>query len=523
MQLQHHVVSKRFALTLLTTALCACGGGADLNQQDATSMAPPPSATSTTAPAINVPIEFSDTRNSFVIMPTATGFEVRKKFGPGSPVAVSRQAILKFSDVTVRLGIGEQSKTIPADDLRTLIELYIAFFNRVPDAEGLGYWIGEVKAGMTIDQLASNFYGAAVQRPNLTGYSATMSNADFVKIIYKNVLGRSGDKAPPQDDVNYWAGELDSGRSTKGALVKSMLDSAHSFVGHAEWGWVPQLLDNKIAVGKYFAVEHGLGYIDPNDSISKGMDIAGKVSATSTEAARTLMNVSDTSFNLLGTSASGSGVGDSRNCLNPDLYRQGVSHYTEMTSDIRSTGTSERFAVTYKANGNVNFKGQSAQEIVADTLLLSGQSAGVVSQVKTYVAIGSNEVVTYGSILSVKLNNTVNYEVTNTMTPPERMPYALVINQPYRQTTSVKMEITGNTMSFPETTSTETTTFLGVESVSVPAGTFNACKLQSIGTSNGFDTYSYAWYVAEGDLRGMVAKVDSGDSVTVATKMSVNR
>lgn len=523
MQFQHHVVSKRFALTLLTTALCACGGGADLNQQDAKSMAPPPTGISTTAPAINIPIEFNDTRNSFVIMPTATGFEVRKKFGPSSPVAVSRQAILKFSDVTVRVGMGEQSKTIPADDLRTLIELYIAFFNRVPDAEGLGYWIGEVKRGMTIDELASNFYGAAVQRPSLTGYSDTMSNADFVKIIYKNVLGRSGDKAPPKADVDYWAGELDSGFRTKGALVKIMLESAHKFVGHAEWGWVPQLLDNKIAVGKYFAIEHGLGYIDPNDSISKGMEIAGKVSATSTEAARTLMNVSDTNFNLLGTSASGSGVGDSRNCLNPDLYKQGVSHYTEMTSDIRSTGTSERFAVTYKANGNVNFKGQTAQEIVADTLLLTGQSAGVVSQVKSYVTIGSNEVITYGSILSVKLNNTVNYEVTNTMTPPERMPYALVINQPYSQTTSVKMEITGNPMDFPVTTSTDTTTFLGVESVSVPAGTFNACKLQSIDKSNGFDTYSYAWYIAEGDLRGMVAKVDSGDSVTVATKMSVNR
>lgn len=522
MQFLHLSVTKRFTLTLLAAALTACGGGNELSQNEAKLASPPPSPLAG-APAAEAPITIDGPRNAYVIIAMTTGFEVRPAFGPGLPVKVKSDATLKFTDVTVQLNMGELAKLIPSNDLRTLIELYIAFFNRVPEAEGLGYWIKAIKAGMTIDQLANNFYGAAVQYPEQTGYSSTMSNADFVKIIYKNVLGRSGAKAPPDADVNYWAGELASGRATKGSLIIAMLNSAHSFVGNAEWGWVPDLLDNKIAVGKYFAIEHGLGYVSPTEAISKGMQIAGQVTATSTEAARSMINMSDISFNLAGTSPTGSGVGDSRNCLNPDLYRQGVSHYTEMISEIRSTGTSEKFAVTYRANGNVTFKGQTAQEIVADTLLLSGDNMGVTSQIKSYVNIGPNELITYGSVLTIKQDQNTNYEVTNTMTPPERMPYYLVINQPFTQTTTSKTEITGNPMDFPETTSTESITFLGTESVTVPAGTFTSCKLRQTSNSNGYESVTYSWHVAEGNLRGMVAKVDSGDSTTVATKMTVNR
>ena len=56
-----------------------------------------------------------------------------------------------------------------------------------------------------------------------------MSNEEFVRIIYKNVLGRSGATAPPDEDVNYWAGNIKSGAVSKGQLVGTMLNSAHTF------------------------------------------------------------------------------------------------------------------------------------------------------------------------------------------------------------------------------------------------------------------------------------------------------
>ncbi|MFZ6818399.1 DUF4214 domain-containing protein [Undibacterium sp. Ji22W] len=501
---------------MLALMLSACGGESvqfdgSLKLQ-AAPMAAAPGAT----------VSFPNSRNNYLITRTATGFEIRDLKGIAAAVQVAADASLLFSDMSVNLTIGEQSKTLSANNLRTLIELYIAFFNRVPDADGLGYWIQQMKAGMTVDQLANNFYAAAVQYPTLTGYSSTMTNAEFVKIIYKNVLGRSGTNAPPDADVNYWAGELTSGKASKGTLVTTMLNSAHSFVGNPTWGWVPQLLDNKIAVGTYFAIEQGLGYVNPNDSISKGVAIAALVTATNTAAAKTLVNLTDTNFNLLMTAPTGSGTGNSRDCFNANLYKAGTVFRTEMNSTIASTGATESFVVTYTVNGNTTFKGITTQELVADTISLTGIAAGTISQLKSYVVITNDEFLTYGSVLNVKVNTTTNYVVTNSMTPPERTPFSLPVNQAYQQTFTTKQEIAGNPMNFPDQTTTESLTFLGIESVTVPAGTFNTCKMKHIDTANNMNTTSYSWHIAEGQWRGMVAKVEAIDSITVATKLSIN-
>jgi hypothetical protein len=72
-----------------------------------------------------------------------------------------------------------------------LQELYVAFFNRVPDADGLEYWIGQYQGGQGINQIAEAFYNAGAQYSSLTEFSATMSNSDFVNVIYQNVLGRT--------------------------------------------------------------------------------------------------------------------------------------------------------------------------------------------------------------------------------------------------------------------------------------------------------------------------------------------
>lgn len=195
--------------------------------------------------------------------------------------------LLKFSDISINLGIANKATSITNADLTSLIELYIAYFNRVPDAEGLSYWIDQFKAGMTLDQIGESFYAAAILYSTQTGYSSTMSNADFVKIIYKNVLGRP---TPDQEGLTYWSQRLDSGSATRGTLVRTMLNSAHTFKGDATYGWVAQLLDNKNLVGKDFSVIQGISYISPSDSISKGMALAATVTANDTTVAKGLID-----------------------------------------------------------------------------------------------------------------------------------------------------------------------------------------------------------------------------------------
>jgi len=202
-----------------------------------------------------------------------------------------------FSDMTVNLEIGAKSKAIAASQLKTLEELYVAFFNRVPDADGLAYWIDQVRGGQSLQGIAETFYAAAQVYPTQTGYATTMSNGDFVNIIYRNVLGRS-DGADP-GGLDYWTGALTGGTQSRGQLVTTILASAHTFKGDAVYGYVADLLDNKAAVSQKFAVEMGLNFLTPETSISQGMAIAAAVTPTSTATAISLIGVTD-GFSTLG-------------------------------------------------------------------------------------------------------------------------------------------------------------------------------------------------------------------------------
>lgn len=277
-------------LGLLLT-LSACGGNQNTSQPTAVQLSSPPAA----APADTV-ANFSAPRNSFAIKRTSTSFSVTDKGIVGNVTKLqTTQTSVKFADFTVSLLAGDKSKVIAAADLNTLIELYIAFFNRVPDAEGMIYWINEIKGGKSIEQLADNFYSAAIAYSSLTGYSDTMTSTEFVKKIYKNVLGRN---EVDQTGLDYWTDELNSGRKSRGNLIRTIINSAHSFKGNAEFGWVADLLDNKVSVGNYFSIQQGLNYNTEAESISKGMEIAAAVTSTDISAAKNIIGVTDTALDL---------------------------------------------------------------------------------------------------------------------------------------------------------------------------------------------------------------------------------
>ncbi|NBS48421.1 MAG: DUF4214 domain-containing protein, partial [Betaproteobacteria bacterium] len=120
-------------------------------------------------------------------------------------------------------------------------------------------------------------------------FSATMGNADFVNVIYRNVLGRAD--GADAGGLAYWTGELASGRATRGSLVSTILDSAHTFKGDATFGWVANLLDNKIAVAKQVAVDWGLNYLTADAAITNGMAIAKAITPTDTSAAVALVGI----------------------------------------------------------------------------------------------------------------------------------------------------------------------------------------------------------------------------------------
>lgn len=227
----------------------------------------------------------------------ASGYtQVDKTGSDGVDTLVNVESI-KFSDKTINLTVQAKAASAPQADVTRLVELYTAFFNRVPDADGMSFWIDEMKSGKTTNQVAEAFYNAGVNYSSLTGFSSTMTNADFINVIYKNVLGRKD--GADTGGLSFWETEITSGRASRGTLVTNILDSAHTFKGNATWGWVADLLDNKITVAKKFSIDMGLNYNTPEESISKGMAIASAITSTDTTAAVTLIGVAEANLLLV--------------------------------------------------------------------------------------------------------------------------------------------------------------------------------------------------------------------------------
>ena len=82
----------------------------------------------------------------------------------------------------------------------TVARLYVAVFDRAPDAAGHAYWNAQVSDGMSLMELTV----LLVRSPEYRSIYDTPANADFVEHVYRNVLRRPADPAGKA----YWVEEL---------------------------------------------------------------------------------------------------------------------------------------------------------------------------------------------------------------------------------------------------------------------------------------------------------------------------
>ncbi len=151
-------------------------------------------------------------------------------------------------DLTAETSWFSKTASLTSQQQNSLIELYIASFNRAPDAIGLNYWGGRLHDGMTLQEIARSFF---VQPETVAAYPSNMTTTAFVTEVYGNVLNRVPDNA----GLNYWVGELDSGSVTKDIFLLAIINGANAVTGSAV---DRETLANKVEVGKYFALTTGL-------------------------------------------------------------------------------------------------------------------------------------------------------------------------------------------------------------------------------------------------------------------------
>ncbi len=90
---------------------------------------------------------------------------------------------------------------------KSIIGLYVAYYNRAPDQEGLNYWTNVAAtagSSATLLSISKNFQN---HQKFAEEYPASLSTTEFVTKIYHNMLNR----APDSEGLNFWVTVLDNG------------------------------------------------------------------------------------------------------------------------------------------------------------------------------------------------------------------------------------------------------------------------------------------------------------------------
>ncbi len=102
-----------------------------------------------------------------------------------------------------------------ANSTADIQKLYIAYFNRPADIDGLAYWAA---SSMSLKEISNSF---AAQKEYKDAYDGLGIN-QVVNTIYKNMFGHDADFA----GLNYWVAEINAGRVTLGTAAYMILAGA---------------------------------------------------------------------------------------------------------------------------------------------------------------------------------------------------------------------------------------------------------------------------------------------------------
>lgn len=101
--------------------------------------------------------------------------------------------------------------------------VYNAGLDRAIDTSGLAYWSNMLNSGGSLRDLASGIISAD-EFAKLFGNPKSMSDTDFVQVLYKNVLDRAGEAG----GISYWSNTLSSGANSRADVLVGFSLSAEN-------------------------------------------------------------------------------------------------------------------------------------------------------------------------------------------------------------------------------------------------------------------------------------------------------
>ena len=185
---------------------------------------------------------------SIILSPKSTSIQDRRINGDGTDTLFDIEE-LDFNSGNFNLSQFGGTTKLSEENFESFIELYIAYFNRAPDAIGLGFWGTAFAAGTTLKEMAILF----VDQPETEAtYPESTSNIVFAETVYNNVLGRT----PDQSGFDFWVEQLDSGNVSRDQFILEVLRGVQIDSPDRNY------LDSKVDVGAYFSVHKGMSDVE---------------------------------------------------------------------------------------------------------------------------------------------------------------------------------------------------------------------------------------------------------------------
>lgn len=116
---------------------------------------------------------------------------------------------------------------LPLSLVEDMALLYQAALDRRPDIDGLNYFVGDLTAGQSLQDIASSFYLSAEFRDQFESFG----NSQYVNQLYQNVLGRAADEA----GLEYWLTDIEVHDRSHSDVLVSFAQSEENRANAADW------------------------------------------------------------------------------------------------------------------------------------------------------------------------------------------------------------------------------------------------------------------------------------------------
>ena len=175
---------------------------------------------------------------------------------------------------------------VTAADFALIAELYIAYFNRAPDAIGLYFWADQFAQGYSLTDMAERFFEQPETQDTYQTVIETAPDGSvvlsdipaFVAAVYTNVLGRDYD----QEGFDFWVNVLTTSLTvTPANFILAILEGANNPVDPTPQRLLDQAyLQTKTDLGLSFAATRGMSDVDAAQDLALFDGSAESVSQT---------------------------------------------------------------------------------------------------------------------------------------------------------------------------------------------------------------------------------------------------